>query len=66
MTTNLVPKGMKEVLCERGINVTGMKGEEMRRILQNMHDFKYEKTKVEKLLMDHGYGGILFPSSIAN
>lgn len=33
------PKGMKEVLCERGVNVTKMKGDEMRAILQNMHDF---------------------------
>ena len=60
------PKGMKQVLCERGVNVTKMKGDEMRVILQDMHDFKYEKTRVEKLLMDHSFRGILFQSSIVN
>ena len=55
------PKGMKEVLLERGVNVTKMKGDEMREILQNMHDFKYEKTRVEKLLMDHGFRGYFIP-----
>ena len=54
------PKGMKEVLRERGVNVTKMKGDEMRATLQNIHDFKYEKTRVEKLLMGHGFRGYFF------
>ena len=37
------PKGMKQVLLERGVNTTKMKAEQMREILQNMPDFKYEK-----------------------
>lgn len=41
---------MKAILIERGVNVTKMKADEMREVLQNMHDFKYEKTRVEKLL----------------
>lgn len=55
------PKGMKEVLRERGVNVTKMLGDEMREILQNMHDFKYKKTRVKKLLMDHGFRGYFIP-----
>jgi len=55
------PKGMKQILIERGVNVTKMKGDEMRSILQNMHDFKYEKTRVEKLLMDNGFRGCFIP-----
>ena len=38
-----------------------MKGDEMRATLRNMHDFKYEKTRVEKLLMDHGFRGYFIP-----
>ena len=41
------PKGMKQVLEERGVNVSKMKTDDMREKLQGMHDFKYEKTKVE-------------------
>lgn len=55
------PKGMKQILIERGVNVTKMKGDEMRSVLQNMHDFKYEKTRVERLLMDNGFRGYFIP-----
>lgn len=55
------PKGMKAVLQERGVNVTKMKGDEMRQILQNMADFKYEKTKVEHVLLDSGYKAYFIP-----
>lgn len=44
----------------KSINVTKMKGNEMRVILYNMHDFKYEKARIEKLLMDHSLIASLF------
>ena len=40
-----------------------MKADEMREVLQSMHDFKYEKTQVEKLLFDDGYRGYFIPKS---
>ena len=43
------PKGMKQILEERNVNVTKMKAEDMRKELQSMPDFKYEKTKVETI-----------------
>ena len=46
MVQNGVAKGMRKVLEERGVNVTGMKADDMRKTLKNMHDFKYEKIKV--------------------
>ena len=55
------PKGMKLVLEERSVNVSGMKAEDMRLALQQMHDFKYEKTKLENLLVSYGYRGIFIP-----
>ena len=44
------PKGMKLVLQERGIDVSKMKANDMRAALPVMHNFKYEKTKLESLL----------------
>ena len=41
---NGVPKGMKLVLQERGIDVSKMKADDMQATLQEMHDFKYEKN----------------------
>ena len=55
------PKGMKKVLEERGVNVSKMKAEDMRQALQSMNDFKYEKTKVENLLLDSGYKAYFIP-----
>ena len=43
MVQNGVPKGMRKVLEERGVNVAGMKAEDMQTALKNMHDFKWEK-----------------------
>ena len=55
------PKGMKQVLFERGVNTTKMKAEQMREILQNMPDFKYEKTRVETLLHSHNFKSYFIP-----
>ena len=38
-----------------------MKADDMQAKLQEMHDFKYEKTKLEALLTEHGYKGIFIP-----
>ena len=45
-----VPKGIKRVLEERGINTATLVADDMRKILSNHHDFATEKTKVEHLL----------------
>ena len=37
------PKGMKLVLEEGGVNVSGMKAEDTCLALQQMHDFKYRR-----------------------
>ena len=33
----------------------------MHKTLQEMHDFKYEKTKVESLLLENNYKGFFIP-----
>ena len=49
-----VPKGMRQILEERGINTTNMKADDMRVVLANHEDFSIEKTLVEHYL--HGEG----------
>ena len=58
---NGVPKGMRQVLIERGVDVRGMKADDMRRALNETEDFKYEKTKVEKYLSGRGHRVIFIP-----
>ena len=53
--TDGVPKGMGRVLIKRGVDVRGMKAADMRRVLGEMADFKYEKTKVETYLCSRGH-----------
>ena len=43
------------------MNVTKMKADDMRQALQSMPDFKYEKTKVETLLLANGYKAYFIP-----
>ena len=56
MVFNLgIPKGMKAVLEERGINTQHLKGEQMQIILRNHDDFKNEQPKIIHLLQEEGY-----------
>ena len=54
-------KGMQQVLEERGVNTRGMKASRMREVLGEMSDFKFEKTKVERLVSARGYRAIFIP-----
>ena len=45
-----IPKGMRQVLDERGVNTHGMKAEKMRETLGSHSDFKNEKSSVERHL----------------
>ena len=56
-----IPKRMKQVLVERGIDIRGMKADNMRKLLGGMNDFKYEKTKVEKYLCGRQHRVIFIP-----
>ena len=56
------PKGMRMVLQKPGVDVNGMKGDDMRKNLKEMHDFKYEKTKIETLVATRGHQSLHFYS----
>ena len=60
------PKGMMQILEKREVNVSKMKTEDMREKLQSLHDFKYEKTKVETLLLNKGIMDILYQNFIVS
>ena len=56
-----IPKGLRQVLQERGINTNGMNGDKMRKILAGMDDFKNEKSLVEHYLTHKGHITVFFP-----
>lgn len=58
---NGTPKGMRQVLTERGVDTRRMKADDLRRVLGEMSDFKYEKTKVEHMVSNRGYRAIFIP-----
>ena len=47
-----VPKGLRVVIQERGIDTTGMNGDQMRQVLGSHPDFKNEKCRIERLLVE--------------
>ena len=62
MVFNLaVPKGMKRVLEERGINTATLRGDDMQKILANHKDLKNEKTIIESFLTDKGHVALFLP-----
>lgn len=56
-----VPKGMKQVLEERGINTTTLRADDMRKILANHDDFRTEKTILETFLSEKGHTCLFLP-----
>jgi transposase len=55
------PKGLKTVLEERNVNTSRMNKADMIKVLENMHDFKVQKTRVEELISRHGHRCIFLP-----
>ena len=58
---NGTPKGMRQVLIDRHINVKGMVAADMQNVLGEMWDFKYEKTKVEKYILGQKHRVLFIP-----
>ena len=55
------PKEMKMILEERGVNTSGMKKEDMRKVLASHSDFCNEKSRIEKILIAQGHIPIFLP-----
>ena len=56
-----VPKGVRVVLEERGINTRTLVAEQMKEILVQHDDFKNEKSRVEHFLESKGHTVIFLP-----
>ena len=55
------PKGMKQVLEERGVDTAGMLGADMRETLREFDDFNSQKTLVEELVEGRGHIAYFIP-----
>ena len=56
-----IPKGMKQVLKERGVNTDSVSASAVRDILRTHEDFINEKTKVIKFLESKGHTALYRP-----
>ena len=56
-----VSKGLSIVLQERGINTQSLIADQMREILRNHPDFKYEKSRIEHFIEGKGHIVYLLP-----
>lgn len=56
-----IPKGMRAVLTERGVDTSKVVGDQMREVLGAMDDFKNEKSMIEQLLIDRGHIPVFLP-----
>ena len=63
VTSSGIQKGsqLKSLLEERGIITTGLKKEDMIKIVEDMTDFKFQKTKVEELILNKGHRAMFIP-----
>ena len=55
------PKGLKQILIERGINITKMKLDKMRALNGTHPDFRDEQPEIVKFLGMNGFGCIFLP-----
>ena len=60
VTSSGKQKGLRTVLQECGIDSSGMIKNDMVKMLENMHDFQTQRSKVEELIKRKGHKAI-FP-----
>lgn len=62
VTRDGIPKGLKIVLEERGVDVRGMTKKDMVKKLNKFEDFKNEKSRVERALTGYGHKVLFTPT----
>ena len=55
-----VPKGMRAVMEERGINTRNMNADKMREVLGSHPDFKNEKSTIERFCRGEERGHVVY------
>ena len=58
---NGIPKGMKIILEERGVDTTGMRANDMRDLLKSFPDFKKQITLLDSYIQQRGHICIYYP-----
>ncbi len=61
VTDSGIPKGMKLVLQERGVDSLGMNALKMREVLGSHEDFRSVKTLVEELVESRSHICLFYP-----
>ena len=61
VTEEGIQKGFKSLLEERGVNTAKLKKDEMIKIVEEMRDFKFQKTKVEEMILSKGHRVMFIP-----
>ena len=61
VTDEGLQKRLKSLLQDRCYNTTGMKKEQMIKIVEEMRDFKYQKTRVEELILSKSHRVMFIP-----
>ena len=61
VTEEGIQKGLKSLLEERGVNTAKLKKDEMIKIVEEMRDFKFQKTKVEEMILSKGHRVMFIP-----
>ena len=56
-----IPRGMRAVLEERGVDTTGMRVKEMREALKTFTDFKEQKTILQEYIEQRGHICMYYP-----
>ena len=61
VTADGLQKGLKTVLEERGVNVKKMHKDDMIKTLSEMRDFKFQKSRVEEVILKRGHRVMFIP-----
>ena len=61
VTADGLQKGLKTVLEERSVNVKKMHKDDMIKILSKMRDFKFQKSRVEEVILKRGHRVMFIP-----
>ena len=56
-----IPRGMRKILEEQGINASSLRGQQMRQIWSQHDDFKNEKPEVIMYLKERGHTAFYLP-----
>ena len=61
VTCERLQKGLKRLLEDRKIHTKGMKRDDMVKIVSEIIDFRFQKTRVEEMILSKGHRVMFLP-----